>query len=120
MLTWVLGVVLGHAEDLQWANGVHGVHAVVQGDEDLERLNRALINDCTHLAGVGVWLCCCEVGLGVVEKGNRKQEGGRRMEVPLPHLTLPKQGPQQLFGCEGRVMRGLSSGLSGRVTLFAE
>lgn len=96
MLTWVLGVVLGHAEDLQWANGIHGVHVVVQGDEDLERLNRALINDCTHLAGVGVWLCCCgEVGLGVVGKGSRNQERRRRMEVPLPHLA--QQGPQQLY-----------------------
>lgn len=54
--TWVLGVVLSQAEDLQGADDIHGVHALEHSDQNLEGLNDALrfFDDCTHLAGV-VW-----------------------------------------------------------------
>lgn len=49
--------MLSLGKDLQWADGVHGVHVVVEGNEDLERLDVALrfLDDCTHLAGVVEW-----------------------------------------------------------------
>lgn len=56
MHTWVLGVMLGPAKHLQWADHVHRVHLVMQSDENLERLIVALrfLSDCTHLASI-VW-----------------------------------------------------------------
>lgn len=51
--TWILSIMLSRSEDLQWADGIHGVHAVVHGDEDLDWLMLAVVlNDCTHLAGL--------------------------------------------------------------------
>lgn len=46
--------MLSLSKDFQWADGVHGVHLVVEGNEDLERLNVALrfLNNRTHLAGI--------------------------------------------------------------------
>lgn len=59
MHTWVGLVVLGPAEDLQWADDIHSVHALVERDQNLDgliglALARLLIN-CTHFAGI-VWL----------------------------------------------------------------
>lgn len=55
MHTWVLNIVLGVGEDLQWTNKVHGVHPLMHGNEDLDWLIRAvLLNDCTHRAGIGI------------------------------------------------------------------
>lgn len=63
--TWVLGVVLSLTEDLQWADGIHGVHLVVKSNEDLERLSVALrfLNNRTHLAGIVVGSGCGVVWL---------------------------------------------------------
>lgn len=54
-----------------------------------------------------------------------KEAGIRRggEEWKYLYLTSPSKdhdSSTSTCGCEGRVMRGLSSGLSGRVTLFAE
>lgn len=52
MFTWGFLVVLGHAEDLQRADSVHGVHAIVKRNEDLDGLIKPfrLLDDRTHLA----------------------------------------------------------------------
>jgi len=48
--------VLSVGEDLQWPNGIQGVHALMHGDEDLDRVvaRSILLNDCTHFDG-SVW-----------------------------------------------------------------
>lgn len=54
MRTRILLVMQGHAEDLHGPNGIHSVHALVEGDENLDRLIVAIrfFYDCTHLAGI--------------------------------------------------------------------
>lgn len=58
VLTGVVRIVLSPGEDLQRAYHVHGVHAIVHGDENLEGLDVSLrfIRDCTHRDG---WCLIC-------------------------------------------------------------
>ena len=46
--------MLSPAEDLQWPNNIHGVHALMERDKNLDGLNSTvrLLDDCTHLVGL--------------------------------------------------------------------
>lgn len=72
VLTLVLGVVQSTAEDLERASYIEGVVAWVQGEEDLDRLDRSLVvvGNCTHLE--------CDVQL-MMEERLKKKEGRARV-----------------------------------------
>ena len=55
--TWIALVMLSRAEDLQWTNKVHSIHAFMHGNEDLDWLMMAVLLDyCTHCTGTVVEL----------------------------------------------------------------
>jgi hypothetical protein len=81
--------VLSPAENLEWANDVHGIHAIVERDEDTNRLVMLtrLFDDCTHFdglcGGMGFGL-----GLGVVEEG-KEEKSTSNGYVPLVRVGRP-------------------------------
>lgn len=52
------------AEDLQWPSDIHGVHALVESDKNLDGLGGTIrfLVDCTHRVCLVVWkVLYCEV-----------------------------------------------------------
>ena len=91
--------MLSSGEDLQWPDDVHGVHAGVEGDEDLDRLMGTvrLLIDCTHLVGLSFRHCLdvCSVVVVLVEKNGLTPVSSRNDPLfGLRSVGTSFQGPE--------------------------